>query len=158
MTGGEIINEDLHHDKTIKEEVKRNKKRGLEFPYDKTSEEEKKAKKIRQLTRRKEGKDNLQNFKVTKTEEEADQKMTNRQCFDYKDENGKQAAEKQESHNTYVMNGRQAARNKEGHNTYEKKIRENLKTVADLLYKYRCNLIVKSSEKHPCIFLCIKKV
>ena len=56
MTGGEIINEDLHHDKTIKEEVKRNKKRGLEFPYDKTSEEEKKEKKIRQLTRRKEGK------------------------------------------------------------------------------------------------------
>ena len=66
MTGGEIINEDLHH-KTIKEEVKRNKKRGLEFPYDKTSEEEKKAKKIRQLTRRKEGKDNLQKvIKISK--------------------------------------------------------------------------------------------
>ena len=61
MTGGEIINEDLHHDKTIKEEVKRNKKRGLEFPYDK------KAKKIRQLTRRKEGKDNLQKvIKISK--------------------------------------------------------------------------------------------
>ena len=95
---------------------------------------------------------------MTKTEEEADQKMTNRQCFDYKDENGRQAAGKQESHNTYVMNGRQAARNKEGHNMYEKKIRENLKTVVDLLYKYRCNLIVKSSEKHPYIFLCIKRV
>ena len=50
MTGGEIINEDLHHDKTIKEEVKRNKERGLEFQDDKTSEEEKKAKEIRQPT------------------------------------------------------------------------------------------------------------
>ena len=73
---------------------------------------------------------------MTKTVEEKDQKMTDRQCFDYKDENGRQAAENQESHNTYVMNGRQAARNQEGHNTYAKKIRENLKTVDVLLYKY----------------------
>ena len=35
---------------------------------------------------------------MTKTVEEADQKMTDRQCFDYKDENGRQAAEKKESH------------------------------------------------------------
>ena len=53
---------------------------------------------------------------------------------------------------------REAAEYLEYHNTYEKKIRENLKIVTDLLYKYRCTLIVKSSEKHPCIFLCIKKV
>ena len=52
----------------------------------------------------------------------------------------------------------QAAEYLEYHNTYEKKIRENLKTVADLLYKYRCTLIVKSSEKHPYIFLCSKRV
>ena len=53
---------------------------------------------------------------------------------------------------------RQATGYLEYHNTYEKKIRENLKTVADLLYKYRCTLIVKSSEKHPYIFLGSKKV
>ena len=127
MTGGEIINEDLHHDKTIKEEVKRNKKRDLEFQDDKTSEEEKKAKEIRQLT------EDDQYFKMTRLQK------------------------KKEEINVNKVN-RQAAEYPEYHNTYKKKIRENLNTVEVLLYKYRCTLIVKSSEKHPCIFLCIKKV
>ena len=45
--------------------------------------------------------------------------------------------------------GRQAAEYQENHDTYDKKIKENLTTVNDLLYKYRRILIVKTSEKHP---------
>ena len=106
MTGGGIINEDLHYDKTIKEEVKRNKKRGLEFLDDKTSEKEKKAKEIRQLT------EDDQYFKMTRLQK------------------------KKEEINVDKVN-RQAAEYPEYHNTYKKKIRENLKTVEVLLYKYR---------------------
>ena len=94
---------------------------------------------------------------MTKTVEEKDQKITE-ELTDVEeekgDENGKQAAKNQESHNTYVMNDRQAARNQEGHNTY---VIKNPKTVNDLLYKYRKFLIVKQIRNHPSL-LCIKNL
>ena len=97
---------------------------------------------------------------MTKTVEEKDQKMTGELTDDaltIKDENGRQAAKNQESHNTYVMNGRHTSRNQEGHTTYVKKIMKNLIIVADLLYKYQSTLIVKTSEKSIHIFFFVAK-
>ena len=78
----------------------------------------------------------FQNDKDSRRNRSKDDRRIDRQCFDHKDENGRQTARNQEGHNTYMMNGRHAVRNQEGHNTYEKKIKENLKTVDVLLYKY----------------------
>ena len=56
-----------------------------------------------------------------------------------------------------MMNGRHAARNQEGHNTFEKKIRENLKIVNVLLYKYRRNSHCKNHQNSIHIFFFVAK-
>ena len=94
-TAGEIINEDLHHDKTIKDG--------------------KKSKAIKEIT------DEAWNFKMTILQKKKEE-MTRLQ-------------KKKEEINVDKVS-RQAAKYLEYHNTYEKKIRENLKTVEVLLYKY----------------------
>ena len=82
-------------------------------------------------------------FQLDKTIEEkakAKDKKVDRRCLDFpydktmkrrnEENDGKQAAEYQEHHDTYAM-----------------KIKENLITVTDLFYKYRRILIVKDIRK-----------
>ena len=102
---GEIINEDLHHDKTIKDG--------------------KKSKAIKEMTAE------AWNFKMTRLQKKKEE-MTRLQK---KKEEMTRLQNKKEEINVDKVS-RQAAEYLEYHNTYEKKIRENLKTVEVLLYKY----------------------
>ena len=69
---------------------------------------------------------------IMKKEEDKGDKQADRRCL--KCQHDKTLEEKEKKKND--KDGRQVAEYQENHNTYDKKIKENLITVNDLLYRY----------------------